>query len=107
MASKPTVIVEVTSPGTSFVDYGDKLREYQRLDSVDTVMQIESEFVLVKIHRRQADGSWTDETVEDFDVAIPLPFIGASITLDQVYDTLDLRPRPRLVVVANDLIPKI
>lgn len=100
-ASRPTFIVEVTSPGTSFVDYGDKLREYQRLESVDTVMQIESEFVLVKVHRRQSDGTWTDETVEDFGVAIPIPSIGASITLDEVYDTLDLRPRPRLVVVTK------
>ena len=107
MASRPTVIVEVTSPGTSFVDYGDKLREYQRLESVDTVMQIESEFVLVKVHRRQSDGTWTDETIEDFGVAIPIPSIGASITLDDVYDTLDLRPRPRLVVVTNDHISKI
>jgi Uma2 family endonuclease len=106
-ASRPTVIVEVTSPGTSFVDYGDKLREYQKLESVNTVMQIESEFVLVKVHRRQSDGTWTEETIEDFGVAIPIPSIGASITLDDVYDTLDLRPRPRLVVVANDHIPKI
>lgn len=107
MASRPTVIVEVTSPGTSFVDYGDKLREYQRLESVDTVMQIESEFVLVKVHRRQSDGTWTDETIEDFGGAIPIPSIGGSITLGDVYDTLDLRPRPRLVVVTNDHIPKI
>lgn len=65
-------------------------------------MQIESEFVLVKIHRRQSDGTWTDETIEDFGVAIPVPSMGASITLDEVYDTLDLQPRPRLMVVAND-----
>jgi Uma2 family endonuclease len=107
MASRPTVIVEVTSPGTSFVDYGDKLREYQKLESVDTVIQIESEFVLVKVHWRQSDGTWTDETIEDFGVAVPIPSTGASITLDDVYDTLDLRPRPRLVVVTNDHISKI
>lgn len=107
MASRPTVIVEVTSPGTSFVDYGDKLREYQRLQSVDMVMQIESEFVLVKVHRRQSDGIWKDETIEDFGVVIPIPTIDASITLNDVYDTLDLRPRPRLAVVTNDHIPKI
>ncbi len=107
MASKPTVIVEITSPGTSFVNFGDKLREYQRLQSVDTVMQIESELVLVKVHRRQSDGTWTDESIEDFGVAIPIPSIGASITLDHVYDTLDLRPRPRLVVLTNDHTPKL
>lgn len=57
MASNPTVIVEVTSPGTSFVDYGDKLRQYQKLKSVEMVVQIESEIVLVKVHRRQSEGT--------------------------------------------------
>ena len=52
-ASKPTIIVEVSSPGTAVFDYGAKLREYQDVESVDTVMQIESEIALVKVHRRK------------------------------------------------------
>jgi Uma2 family endonuclease len=81
-ASKPVIVVEVFAPGTA-VDYGAKLREYRSLESVDTVIEIESETVLVKVHRRQQDGTWTEETVEEFDVDIPLSSLPKSITLNE------------------------
>jgi Uma2 family endonuclease len=102
IASKPTIIVEVSSPGTAVFDYGAKLREYQGVESVDTVIQIESEIALVKVHRRQKDGTWTEETFEEFDVAIPLPSLATSVTLNEIYDTLEVKPRPRLQVVRSD-----
>lgn len=98
-ASGPTIVVEVSSPGTAVFDYGAKLREYQAIASVDLVLQIESEIALVKVHRRQRDGTWTEETVEEFGKGISLPSLEVSITLDEIYDTLDVRPRPRLEVV--------
>ena len=33
---------------------------------------------------------------------IPLPSLAVSITLNEIYDTLDVRPRPRLQVVKNE-----
>ncbi|MDE5444397.1 hypothetical protein GWG65_23690 [Bradyrhizobium sp. CSA207] len=101
-ASRPTIIVEVSSPGTAVFDYGAKLREYQAVESVDTVMQIESEIALVRVHRRQTDGTWLEHAFEAFDVDIPLPTLGMSITLNEIYDTLDVKPRPRLQVVRSD-----
>lgn len=86
-ASEPRIIVEVSSPGNAVFD-GARVREYQDLESVDTVVQIESEIALVKVHRRQQGGTWTNDTIEAFDVAIPLPSLGASITLNEIYDTL-------------------
>jgi Uma2 family endonuclease len=96
-ASKPVIVVEVFAPGTA-VDYSAKLREYRSLESVDTVIQIESEMVLVKIYRRQQDGTWTEETVEEFDVDIPLSSLATSIRLNEIYDALNVRPRPRFQV---------
>jgi len=102
LASHPTILVEVSSPGTAVFDYGAKLREYQAVDSVTTVLQIESEFALVKVHKRQEDGTWTEETIEELDVAIPLCPLDISITLTEIYDTVDVRPRPRLQVVRSE-----
>lgn len=99
-ASKATIIVEVSSPGTAVFDYATKLREYQNVESVDTVMQIESEIALVKVHRRQKDGTWSEETFEEFDVAIPFPALATTITLNEIYDTLEVNPRPRLQSVS-------
>ncbi|MEH2539280.1 MULTISPECIES: Uma2 family endonuclease [unclassified Bradyrhizobium] len=100
-ASKPMIVVEVSAPGTA-VFYSAKLREYRGVGSVDIVMQIESEMVLVKVHRRQQEGTWTEETVEEFDVAIPFPSLATSITLNEIYDTLGVRPRSRLQAVKNE-----
>jgi Uma2 family endonuclease len=98
-ASKPTLVVEISSPGTAVFDHAAKLLEYQGLPSIDTILQIESEIALVKIHRRQDDGGWAEETIETFDTAINLPSLAASITLNEIYDTLDVQPRPRLQIV--------
>ena len=98
-ASRPTIVVEVSSSGTAVFDYGVKLRECQAVESIDTVLQIESEIALVQVHRRQEDGTWTEETVEEFDMDISLPSLAVSITLNEIYDTVDVRPRPRLQVV--------
>jgi Uma2 family endonuclease len=106
IASKPTLVVEVSLPGTAVFDYGAKLREYQGIESVDTVMQIESEIALVKVHRRQKNGTWTEETFEEFDLAIPLPSLATSISLNEIYDTLEVKPRPRLQVVRSDHTPR-
>jgi Uma2 family endonuclease len=91
-ASKPVIVVEVFAPGTTPVfDYSAKLQEYRSVESVDTVIQILAERVLVKVHRRQQDGTWTEEKVDEFDVDIPLSSLATSITLNEIYDTLNVR----------------
>ena len=37
---------------------------------------------------------------------IPLPTLGMSITLNEIYDTLNVKPRPRLRVVRSDHTPR-
>ena len=101
-ASRPTIVVEVSSSGAAVFEYGTKLHEYQGVESVGTVLQIESEIALVKVHRRQEDGTWSEETIEEFDMDIPFPSLAVSMTLNEIYDTLDVRPRPRLQVVKNE-----
>lgn len=101
-ASRPTIVVEVSSSGAAVFEYGTKLHEYQGVESVGTVLQIELEIALVKVHRRQEDGTWSEETIEEFDMDIPFPSLAVSMTLNEIYDTLDVRPRPRLQVVKNE-----
>lgn len=97
-ATAPTVIVEVSSPGTAVFDYGEKLEEYKRLTSVQLILQIESEIVLVKAHQREATG-WAEAIHESLDDTVPVPPLGTSITVAEIYDTLDVIPRPRLQVM--------
>jgi hypothetical protein len=56
-ASKPVIIVEVFALGAASMGKGVKLREYRSVESVDAVMQIESEMVRVKVHRKLPRGT--------------------------------------------------
>ncbi|MBP0112813.1 Uma2 family endonuclease [Bradyrhizobium vignae] len=89
-ASKPTIVVEVSSPSNDAVDFGARLRDYQAVESIDTVLLIDSEIALTKVYRRQQDGAWSEESIEEFDVPVPLPSLATSITLNEIYDTLHM-----------------
>lgn len=77
-ATSPTVIVEVSSPGTAVFDYGEKLDEYKRIASVQMVLQIESEIVLVKVHSRSGSG-WVERLCESLDDVIDVPPLRTAI----------------------------
>jgi len=100
-ASAPTIIVEVSSPGTAVFDYGAKLQEYRQLHSVEMVIQVESEIALVKVHTRSGE-AWTEATFESLDDVIEVPRLATALSLRDIYDTLDVRPRVRLQVVRDD-----
>lgn len=97
-ASAPSVIVEVSSPGTAVFDYGEKLEEHKRLPSVQLILQIESEIVLVKAHRREAQG-WVETLYESLDDIIEVGPLQTSIRMAEIYDTLTVSPRAKLQVV--------
>ena len=56
-APAPVLLVEVLSPGTSDVDKGQKLDEYQQLPSVKEVWLVDSTRRWAKIYRR-VEGGW-------------------------------------------------
>jgi Uma2 family endonuclease len=98
-AVQPTIVVEVSSPGTIVIDETAKLEEYRRLNGLAMILQIESEVVLVRAHRRSDDGMWTTQTYETLSDVVEIEPLGTSLTLAEVYDTLSVYPRPRLQVV--------
>jgi Uma2 family endonuclease len=95
----PTIIVEVSSPSTREADLGIKLAEYQALPTVQAIIQIEPDVVLVAVHRRRDAFSWQTEVYEDLDGVIDLPSLGGSLALRDIYLGLDVRPRPTLQLV--------
>lgn len=97
-ATAPTVIVEVSSPGTAVFDYGEKLDEYRGLASVQLILQIESEIVLVKAHRRESEG-WKETMHESLADIIEIAPLRMSLSVAEIYDTLAVSPRARLQVV--------
>lgn len=99
IAENPTLVVEVSSPGTSLVDTTDKLDEYQRHPAIRLILFVEPTLLSVKLYRRSEQGRWEAEKYEDIDAVIDMPEIGAVLSLRDIYDTITPRLRPRLQVI--------
>lgn len=99
VAGNPTLVVEVSSPGTSQVDTTDKLDEYPRHRAIRLIMFVEPDVVSVKLYRRDESGTWNAEKYEDLEDTIDLPEIGSSLPLREIYDTLEPRQGPRLQLI--------
>jgi Uma2 family endonuclease len=99
VAESPTLVVEVSSPGTSSVETTDKLDEYREHPAVRLIMFVEPSSVLVKLYRRDSEGVWGSEKYDDLASVIDMPEIGASLPLSEVYDTLTPRNRQRLHLI--------
>lgn len=86
---RPSLVVEVLSPGTESTDRREKMLAYRTLTSL-------KEYVLVASDKRQVERYQRDEhdewqfTAVDQNVVLLLQSIGASLTLDEIYE--DVRP---------------
>ncbi len=100
-AIQPAVVVEVSSPGTLAVDLTDKIDEYQAHDDIRVIMLVEPDFIFVKVYRRDVHGLWNVEKYDSLDQTVVLPEVDASISLRDIYDTLEPKSRPSLNVVAE------
>jgi Uma2 family endonuclease len=87
----PSLVVEVASTSTRATDRREKLAAYRAMPSLEAYLIVEQRRRLVTVHWRVQGGEWQGlELVGDGD--IPLPFLGTTLTLDQIYDDVPLPP---------------
>ncbi|MBV9079240.1 MAG: Uma2 family endonuclease [Methylobacteriaceae bacterium] len=96
-ATEPRLVVEVLSPSTRDFDTFEKLAEYKSLDSLDAILFVEPNRAEVAIWRRADDRSWVRQLVEGLDAVIPLPTLAIVLPLAEIYDRVEVGPRPSLV----------
>ena len=87
--TEPTVIFEVTSPGTVRADFGEKLINYLNLPSMRVYALVDQKRPHLTIHRRGADGNWAREVMRDLDATLALPEIECVLAMREVYDRVD------------------
>ncbi len=80
----PVVIIEVVSESTRRVDEGEKRINYLSIPSLDTYILLEQNSYAARVIQRTADG-FTESIYSDRDSVIPLPAIGAQLSLAEVY----------------------
>jgi len=85
-AESPILIAEVLSPGTHHLDFGDKLREYLTLPTLDTYLIISPDEPRIWVWQR-TDGDFPKEPeiIETRDQHVRLPALAIAIPVEDIY----------------------
>ncbi len=81
---KPCLIAEVLSPSTEAVDRGEKLLNYQKLETLQAYVLLSQDLPRVEIYRRLADG-WRYE-LKEAGATLTLPCVGLELPLDRLFE---------------------
>jgi len=85
----PTVIFEVLSPSTEYIDRGVKLSSYRKIDSLVHYVLVSQNEPRVEVYTRSGD-LWSHDIVEALDATISLSALGVDLSLSDIYrDYLD------------------
>ena len=86
----PTLLVEVLSPSTEAYDRGEKFEHYQRLDSLQGLLLVATDRVVIELRQRE-DDRWT---IRLFGAGASVPLEGGeALSIDEVYAGVELDPR--------------
>jgi len=89
----PDLIVEVLSDSTEAYTRGDKFAIYRQLASLKEFLLISQHQVRAELFTRQPDDRWLFSDYSALGDTVPLPSVGCSLALAEVYDKVDLLPR--------------
>ncbi len=86
----PIVVIEVLSPTTAAHDLNVKLPEYRRLPSVQEIVLIDSRSMVCHVHRRQPDGRWITDILQQPEERLVLDSCGFDQPLSALYANVAL-----------------
>jgi Uma2 family endonuclease len=86
----PIVIFEILSPSTRSIDKGRKFFFYQQIPSLREYFMIDSLKKVVHAGRKQSDGSWKLETIQDNVPSIFIESINFQLLFELLYLDTDL-----------------
>ncbi|AHG89212.1 protein of unknown function DUF820 [Gemmatirosa kalamazoonensis] len=93
----PSTIVEVLSSSTERYDRGRKFEHYARIRSMREYVLIAQDYRHVERFRRaDASTEWGYLAVDDLQASVELPSIGCTLAVRDVYEHVDVPPRPPL-----------
>jgi len=92
VARGPCVVVEVTSPSTARIDRGEKLEAYRRIPTLRAYLVVDHRRRRVERHWRDAPSDeWVREEIAgESEVAVTVPCLDVSLTLDAIYRRVEL-----------------
>ena len=87
--SAPTVFFEVLSPSTRSFDLVRKVDEYRRVATLRHFVLLEPDQARALLWSRGADGEWSSDPVHGLDAALPLPAVGLTLSMAEVYEDVE------------------
>jgi Uma2 family endonuclease len=81
-------IVEVLSKSTQDIDRGEKWENYRKIQTLQSYILIAQKKKQVEIYRRQQDGTWRYEVLEDEGI-LSLPCISLQVSLEEIYENVN------------------
>src|SRR5688500_4621394 len=87
--SRPSLIIEVSSPSTVVIDRREKLLAYQRIPNLREYILISQDEIKVEIYRRHQGGRWWEQTLEG-ESELELESVGLKIVLNDIYEDVRL-----------------
>lgn len=85
----PVVVLEVTSPSTRRIDLGEKKDAYLAIPTLMVYLVAESTEPVLQVYRRSPNGDFQRELAIGLEAVIPLPEIGATLALADLYEGID------------------
>jgi Uma2 family endonuclease len=90
--TNPTLIVEVLSNSTEKADRRLKWNCYRTLPSLQTYVLVAQDAPHIEMFTRHDDDSWGYEAVSGQEAVVPLPAIGCTLRLSEVYARVEFAP---------------
>lgn len=86
--TNPLIVVEVLSDGTAATDRGEKLQEYQTIESLQAYLLVDQDSPRVACYTRRENGHWDYHTVTGLENALTIPTLEITLALAEVYDEI-------------------
>lgn len=100
IVTNPILVVEVLSDSTAATDRGEKLLEYQTIESLQAYLLVDQSSPRVSCYTRQENGHWDYQTVTGVENTLTIPTPEITLALAEVHDGISFRPS--LTVGADD-----
>jgi Uma2 family endonuclease len=86
--TKPCLLVEVLSARTEALDRGEKLRNYQKLPTLQAYVLLSQDEPRAEVYRPSSEGLWLYEVIEGEGV-LNLPCVPLQLALSKLFSRLD------------------
>lgn len=91
--TRPSLIIEVTSPSTTVTDHREKLLSYRKIPSLREYVMMTQHEIKVEIYRLDSRGYWWLET-DGPEHSFKLESVDMEIAVKDLYEDVVLRPWP-------------